>query len=238
MRRPHGVSLCHISSQLDELHSSSSLIMSYTAAVAVCCQLKLPGSRYYLYHLSGRLPIPDDGSADLSCCIHRPRLLDAVAVAGYVLPSTKGGNATQCIGDTYAPNLNKLSGCLKCQSGLKAPVGYSGPRNDKTAVCREYHQHMMILMLLQSVIKPNSCYYHAVACHRVVASYRPDPTIICKCCGEMAQMPWCNNGTVRASPVCVRCIITAVNRRQYTQLTAVHPFLACLLPLICCCCRC
>eukprot|EP00775_Hariotina_reticulata_P011749 gene11749-11895_t len=61
---------------------------------------------------------------------------DCVALAGYVLPSTKGGNATQCIGDTYAPSLNKLSACLKCQSGLKAPEDYSGPRDDKNVVCQ------------------------------------------------------------------------------------------------------
>jgi len=37
------------------------------------------------------------------CCAIRLCLLDAVALAGYVLPSSKGGNATQCAGDTYAP---------------------------------------------------------------------------------------------------------------------------------------
>lgn len=67
-------------------------------------------------------------------------LLAAVAEAGYVLPATKGGNATRCIGDTYAPSLNKLSACLKCQSGLKVPEDFNGPQTDKNAVCRECPQ--------------------------------------------------------------------------------------------------
>eukprot|EP00775_Hariotina_reticulata_P005178 gene5178-5416_t len=61
---------------------------------------------------------------------------DCVATGGYVLPSTRGGNATLCTGANYAPNLNKLSSCLKCQSGLAPPLNYTGSRVDKTQVCQ------------------------------------------------------------------------------------------------------
>eukprot|EP00775_Hariotina_reticulata_P006506 gene6506-6733_t len=62
---------------------------------------------------------------------------DCVAIAGYVLPSADSdGNAVECTGDSYSPALNKLRTCLKCQSGLEAPPGYSEPRESRNDVCQ------------------------------------------------------------------------------------------------------
>lgn len=57
-------------------------------------------------------------------------------MAGYVIPGTLGQPAVQCTGSSYAPNLNRLSVCLPCQSGLQAPIDYTGPHADKLDVCQ------------------------------------------------------------------------------------------------------
>jgi hypothetical protein len=62
--------------------------------------------------------------------------LHAVALGGYVLPKKAGDPAAQCTGATYAPNNNRLSACLKCQSGLGSPADYNGTRADRNQVCQ------------------------------------------------------------------------------------------------------
>ncbi|KAF8072349.1 hypothetical protein HT031_000008 [Scenedesmus sp. PABB004] len=64
------------------------------------------------------------------------RAADCIAQAGYVLPTSRGGSAQQCAGNTYAPDLNRLKTCLPCQSGLAAPTGYNGTRDNKNDVCQ------------------------------------------------------------------------------------------------------
>jgi hypothetical protein len=53
-----------------------------------------------------------------------------------VLPATAGAAAQACTGSTYAPALNRLRACLPCQSGLAAPEGYNGTRDNKLDVCQ------------------------------------------------------------------------------------------------------
>uniref|UniRef100_A0A383VQR0 Tyrosine-protein kinase ephrin type A/B receptor-like domain-containing protein n=1 Tax=Tetradesmus obliquus TaxID=3088 RepID=A0A383VQR0_TETOB len=64
------------------------------------------------------------------------RRADCIAQAGYVLPATAGAAAQECTGSTYAPAFNRLRTCLPCQSGLAAPLDYSGAHDDKLAVCQ------------------------------------------------------------------------------------------------------
>lgn len=65
---------------------------------------------------------------------------DAVARGGYALPRTPNNAASRCVGDTYAPDLNRLRRCLKCQSGLGPPEGVNlGLQADRNEVCRKHH---------------------------------------------------------------------------------------------------
>ncbi|WIA22051.1 hypothetical protein OEZ85_004397 [Tetradesmus obliquus] len=64
------------------------------------------------------------------------RRADCIAQAGYVLPATAGAAAQECTGSTYAPAFNRLRTCLPCQSGLAAPLDYTGAHDDKLAVCQ------------------------------------------------------------------------------------------------------
>jgi hypothetical protein len=68
------------------------------------------------------------------CCSLCSFLCPAVANAGYVLPATAGTPAQQCEGSTYSPALNRLRACLPCQSGLAAPEGYNGTRDNRLDV--------------------------------------------------------------------------------------------------------
>ncbi|KAF8063858.1 hypothetical protein HT031_003715 [Scenedesmus sp. PABB004] len=95
---------------------------------------------------NARLPT-DDAGAQNSCnptgsvglttkSASTTRAADCIAQAGYVLPTSRGGAAQQCAGNTYAPDLNRLKTCLPCQSGLAAPTGYNGTRDNKNDVCQ------------------------------------------------------------------------------------------------------
>lgn len=57
-------------------------------------------------------------------------------MGGYVLPRKAGDPAVPCVGDSYSPNNNRLSACLRCQSGLAAPPSLTGLRIDRNAVCQ------------------------------------------------------------------------------------------------------
>lgn len=64
---------------------------------------------------------------------------DCVAPAGFALTSHMAG-ATPCGPSEYAPALNRLARCLKCQSGLVEPPNSNltdGQRASKRAVCSE-----------------------------------------------------------------------------------------------------
>jgi hypothetical protein len=63
---------------------------------------------------------------------------DCVAPAGYAL--TSPNTATACAASTYAPNFNRLSRCLRCQSGLEENPALSmtvSQRSNRKAVCSE-----------------------------------------------------------------------------------------------------
>jgi hypothetical protein len=64
--------------------------------------------------------------------------LHAVAPAGYALTSPTV--AAPCNRSEYAPALNRLSRCLRCQSGLEEPPTSTlaaGDRSSRQAVCSE-----------------------------------------------------------------------------------------------------
>jgi uncharacterized membrane protein len=112
----------------------------------------------------------------------------AVAPAGYA--RTEPNQATACSPSTYAPSLNRLARCLRCQSGLQeAPNSglIDGQRDSKRAVCSEcledlqvlqssvlgtYNTMCMLVMLLarrlagdQPVLVYSSCHLASVARH-------------------------------------------------------------------------
>jgi hypothetical protein len=62
---------------------------------------------------------------------------DCVAPAGFALTSPSAG-AVPCSTSEYAPALNRLARCLRCQSGLAEPANSNltdGQRASKRAVC-------------------------------------------------------------------------------------------------------
>ncbi|WIA13344.1 hypothetical protein OEZ85_006926 [Tetradesmus obliquus] len=94
-----------------------------------------------------RTPADNIGGNPMSCNVNNStglttksqrstRRADCIAQAGYVLPATAGTAAQECTGSTYAPAFNRLRSCLPCQSGLAAPLDYTGARDDKLAVCQ------------------------------------------------------------------------------------------------------
>ena len=67
---------------------------------------------------------------------------DCLAPAGYA--RTSPTTASACARSEYAPQFNRLSKCLRCQSGLEEPEASGltdGQRSSKRAVCSEYHMH-------------------------------------------------------------------------------------------------
>jgi len=63
---------------------------------------------------------------------------DCLAPAGYARSSPT--TATACARSEYAPQFNRLSKCLRCQSGLEEPQTSGltdGQRSSKRAVCSE-----------------------------------------------------------------------------------------------------
>eukprot|EP00775_Hariotina_reticulata_P001857 gene1857-2193_t len=69
---------------------------------------------------------------DVICCFR-----SQVARGGYALPGGPTDVAIRCVGDTYAPDLNRLRRCLKCQSGLGPPEGVNlGLQADRNEVCQ------------------------------------------------------------------------------------------------------
>jgi hypothetical protein len=65
---------------------------------------------------------------------------DCLAPAGYA--RTTPSSATACGRSEYAPAFNRLSKCLRCQSGLEEPLtsnlnATAGDRKNKRAVCRK-----------------------------------------------------------------------------------------------------
>jgi hypothetical protein len=64
---------------------------------------------------------------------------DCLAPAGFA--RTSPTTATACAQSEYAPQFNRLSKCLRCQSGLAEPDNSglgAGQRDTKRRVCSEY----------------------------------------------------------------------------------------------------
>jgi hypothetical protein len=85
------------------------------------------------------------------CCVANPlllllllQLLPAVAKKGYA--QTSPTVATPCGNSSYAPQYNRLSKCLRCQSGLEeSPQSMllDGERDSKRTVCSEWHEYIL-----------------------------------------------------------------------------------------------
>jgi hypothetical protein len=83
---------------------------------------------------------------------------DCLAPAGYALSGP--GEATACGVSTYAPALNRLGRCLRCQSGLaENPASnlQDGDRDSKRRVCSEY----LKAALLHSPLLPPAAMQYA-----------------------------------------------------------------------------
>jgi hypothetical protein len=66
---------------------------------------------------------------------------DCLAPGGFA--RTSPAAATPCARSEYAPALNRLSKCLRCQSGLEEPINSglaNSDRDTKRKVCSEYHR--------------------------------------------------------------------------------------------------
>ena len=85
---------------------------------------------------------------------------DCLAPAGYA--RTSPTTATACLKSEYAPQFNRLSKCLRCQSGLAEPDNSTlvdGQRSSKRAVCSECTTGLKPSRLLSVLhVHSSACY--------------------------------------------------------------------------------
>jgi hypothetical protein len=90
---------------------------------------------------------------------------DCLAPAGFA--RTSPTSATACERSEYAPAFNRLSKCLRCQSGLEEPLDSglaNGVRDTKRKVCSEYPRWPGSMSQLDACGCINACAATAAAC--------------------------------------------------------------------------